>query len=140
MRKFLLKAVIFMGGLFAIILFFVVAPSKNELFNTFIGKISNSSEYSRYVSDGGTASIIKMIDRAQESGSHTKLVLGDSVCYRLFRGLDETNDEYLMIGTNQAVGVTGQYLLADQFIENHENVTDIYLVMVCNSWRTDFGL
>lgn len=139
MKKFVLKASIFVCGLVFIILVFIWIPSKSEAVNQFIGKITNSSEFSREANNGGPMEIIPKIELAQEKSQHTKLVLGDSVCFRLFRGLQESNDEYLLLGTNQAIGMTGQYLLAEQFIKNHEDVTDIYVIMINGSLDSDFG-
>lgn len=140
MKRFVLKVCIFSCGLLFAILFLVIAPSKNEAFNVFLGKLTNSSDYSRYVKNGGSVSVTKAIEAVQQESSHTKLVLGDSVCYRLFNGVEELNEEYLLLGKNQALGMTGQYLLAEQFVETHENVTDIYIIMINGTLDYNFGI
>lgn len=139
MKKFLFKSSIFISGLVGAIVLFVFVSSKSELFSNFFGKITNSSTYSREAVNGGPSEIIPAIDMVQKESGHTKLVLGDSVSFRLFSGLREANEEYLLLGTNQAIGMMGQYLLAEQFIENHDAVTDIYIVMIANSFNVDFS-
>lgn len=140
MRRLVVKTSVFLCGLAIMLLACVVLPSKSTFVNSFLGKITNSSSYSREATNGGPTEIIPSIELAQEKSQHTKLVLGDSVCFRLFRGLQDVNDEYLLLGTNQAVGMTGQYLLAEQFIINHDNVTDIYLIMIDGSFDFDYGV
>lgn len=139
MKKFIVKLCIFLFGFISIIALILVVPSKNENINRFVSKVTNSSDYYREGGNGGVNEIIPKIMMAQEDNEYTKLILGDSVCKRLFRGLQEINDEYLLLGTNQAMGMAAQYLLAEQFIENHEHVTDIYIVMIGESFRYDFG-
>lgn len=41
----------------------------------------------------------------------------------------EFNDSYAILGSNAAVTMIGQCLLAEKFIENHPQTTDVYLVM-----------
>lgn len=139
MKKFLLKAGIFVCGLVVIFGGCIFVSSKSELFNVFFSKITNSSSYSRNAVDGGPQEIIPAIERAQEESGHTKLVLGDSVGHRVFAPLREANDEYLILTTNQAIGMMGQYLLAEQFIKSHDEATDIYVVMIAGSFATDFS-
>ena len=140
MKKFLFKAFFLINGLLVIFLCCIVVSAKSDLFSSFFGNITASSGYSRDEVNGGAAEIIPAIELAQKGSEHTKLVLGDSVCSHLFKGLRPVNNEYLLLGTNQAIGMMGQYLLAEQFIENHDDVTDIYIVMVEESLDYDFGL
>ena len=140
MKKLIVKASIFFSGLIIVLLSCVVISSKSELFSEFFGKLTNSSSYSREKVNGGPVEIIPSIQLAQEQNQYTKIVLGDSVCNRVFNGLRGVNDEYLLLGTNQGIGMTGQYLLTEQFLQNHKNVTDVYIIMVWHSLDYDFGL
>lgn len=140
MKRLVLKACIFLSGLFVVIFASIYISSKSNLLSEFFGKITNSSSYSRERVNGGPVEIIPSIQLAQEQNEYTKVVLGDSVCNRVFNELRDVNDEYLLLGTNQGIGMTGQYLLAEQFLENHDNVTDIYVIMVWHSLDYDFGL
>ena len=140
MRRLVIKSSVFICGLVLGLVACVWVSSKSELISTFFGKITNSAEYSRNAVNGGPTEIVPAIERAQKESNHTKLVVGDSVSSCLFEGLRGINEEYLLLGTNQAIGISGQYLLAKQFIESHDNITDIYLVLVRASWEADFGM
>lgn len=70
----------------------------------------------------------------KESDNYTKLILGDSVCRQIYNPLQDINEEYCIMGTNRAITLAGQYLLAKEFIENRDNVTDIYLVVTLDSF------
>ena len=75
----------------------------------------------------------------QEQNEYTKLVLGDSVCNQIFERYYDLNDEYCICGTNQAISIAGQYILAEEFVKNHKEVTDIYLVIIMDSLATEYS-
>jgi len=139
MKKIFFKTTIFLAGLFIIIFTIIIIPAKSDAINVFLSSITNSSSYGRNSTNSGSPEILPAIASAQTPSSHTKLVLGDSVCFRLFRNMQDVNDDYLFLGTNQAIGMSGQYLLAKEFIDSHENVTDIYLIMLPLSFNYDFN-
>lgn len=140
MKKLMIKASIFILGLAAFLSICIVFSSKSELLSNYFGKITNSSEYSRDEVNGGPAEIIPSIEMVQKNDQYTKLVIGDSVCCGVFNGLRGHNSDYLMLGTNQAITLTGQYLLAEQFVEYHKDATDIYLIIVESSFGRDFDM
>jgi hypothetical protein len=65
----------------------------------------------------------------QEESDARKLIVGDSVCQQLFSSLQEQNPEYCIAGTYCTVGISGQYMLANEFLKSHPDATDIYLIM-----------
>lgn len=138
MKKNVFRLVIFFCGLFVICSASILISSKSDILNTFFGRITNSGEYDREEVNGGPFEIIPFIERVQQDSTHTKLILGDSVTRKVFNGLQNSNEDYLVLGTNQAITMTGQYLLAEEFIKNHENVSDIYIIFIPGSFATGF--
>lgn len=137
MKKLYIKLLVF-GGLYLSIVCAFLVLSAQEKWSGFI-EIATKSE--DYVLEGyGTSEIIPFIERVQEHNDYTKLVLGDSVCHQLFDRYYEFNDVYCISGSNQAISLAGQYILAEEFVKNHEDVTDIYLVLSMGSLATDFGV
>lgn len=64
----------------------------------------------------------------QEDGT-TRLILGDSICNQMFGRLAGYNPGTSFQATNAAFMITGQYLLLEEYLKHHENVTDVFLVM-----------
>lgn len=135
MKTFALKLVIFIC-LFATTLtgFFIL--SSREKWRIPIAKLTKSEEYAE--GNVGAREIIPYIQKVQEENTYTKLIIGDSVCNQIFNQFQEYNDEYCICGTNRAITLAGQYILAKEFIDNHEKVTDIYLIIIMDSLVTDF--
>lgn len=131
-KKLFLFAVIYMGimGVFLLL-------SADEKLRLPIAELTNSNEYT--YEEFGPNEIIPYIERVQEQNGYTKLVLGDSVCNQIFERYYDLNDEYCICGTNQAVSIAGQYILAEEFVKNHKDVTDIYLVIIMDSLATDYN-
>lgn len=136
MKKFFLKILIF-GVLYICIVGFFVLLSADERWKFSIAELTKSNEY--IYENFGSNEIIPYIRRVQEKNEYTKLILGDSVCNQVFERYYGKNDVYCICGTNQAVSIAGQYLLAKEFVENHENVTDIYLVIIMDSLTTTYN-
>ena len=134
MGKFTAKLIAFVLGLSMIIGCLDYLSARNEDFSVFFGKITDSSEYSRYNGTTGTVEIIPAINRTRETDQYSKLILGDSVCRQIYNPLQDINTEYCIMGTNRAITMSGQYLLAKEFIENRENVTDVYLIVTLDSF------
>lgn len=143
MKKFVVKILSFICGLFILVIALDYLSARNDDFSIFFGKITDSSEYSRYNGTTGTVEIIPCINKMKENDKYTKLILGDSVCYQIYNPLQDVNGEYCIMGTNRAITLSGQYLLAKEFIEKREHVTDIYLIVTFDSFDAyydkDFG-
>lgn len=137
MKKFYLKAFV-LGGLYMAIVFAFLVLSAQEKWSMLIADATLSGEYA--YEDFGTAEIVPYIYRMQEPSDHTKLVIGDSVCNQLFERYYDKNEVYCISGTNQAISLAGQYILAEEFIKSHKEVRDVYLFLVMGSLATDYGI
>lgn len=137
MKKFWSKLVIF-GALYLIIVGGFLVLSATKKWSMPISDITKSGEYA--YEDFGAKEIMPYVERVQKESNCTKLVIGDSVCHQMFARYYELNDVYCISGTNQAITLAGQYILAKEFIESHEGVTDIYLVVIMESLATDYGI
>lgn len=137
MRKFLNKLFIF-GVLYVCVVCIFLVLSAQEKCSMVIAEITNSDDYA--YEDFGANEIIPFIERVQEQNDYSKLIIGDSVCNQVFERYYDVNDVYCISGSNQAISVAGQYILAEEFIKNHKNVTDIYLLLTMGSLATDFDV
>ena len=137
MRKFYLKVIVFIG-LYLTVVFAFLVLSAQEKWSMLIADATLSGEYA--YEDFGAAEIVPYIRRVQEQGEHTKLVIGDSVCNQIFERYYDINDVYCISGTNQAISLAGQYILAEEFIKSHKEIKDIYLFLVMGSLATDYGV
>lgn len=91
----------------------------------------------------GTDEIVPYINKVQTPNNTTTLIIGDSVCCQLFEGLQQYNEDICIAGSNAAIAMTGQYILAAEYIKNHPNATDIYLFVLptslCSTFDTHWG-
>lgn len=129
------KIFFFITGLTILSLCIIYLSAYNEGIGKILGHLTNSSGYSRYSVNNGTVEIIPSIEAVQEHNQYTKLILGDSVCNQIYDGLQDINNEYCLLGTNRAITLSGQYLLAKEFITNHSDITDIYLIVTLDSFE-----
>jgi len=86
----------------------------------------------------GPDEIKPYIDKVQTDDNTTKLIIGDSVCHQMFNGLQEYNSDISIVGSNAAITMTGQYILAEEYIKYHADVTDIYLIVLPDSLARTF--
>lgn len=136
MKKLFMKLIIFGGLNFCVILLFLLI-SASEKFRMPITELTQSKEY--VYENFGANEIIPYIERVQEKNSYTKLIIGDSVCNQIFERYYGEDDEYCICGTNQAVTIAGQYILAEEFVKSHENITDIYLIVIMDSLTSGYN-
>lgn len=112
-----------------------------EPWKTKIAELTNSYEYISV--NVGSSQITPFIEKVQEEDNSSILIVGDSVCAQTFSGLQEYNDEICIAGTNAAITVAGQYILIEEYISNHPDATDIYLVLLpesmCRTFDTEWG-
>ncbi len=88
-----------------------------------VAKLMDSEEFQ---SESG---LLPVFEKAKKQDGTTKVILGDSIANQIFRGFEEENPDYTIIGTNAAFMVTGQYALLTDYLNHHDMVTDVYLVM-----------
>lgn len=122
MKKLLWKSILFftiIGTLCAGIIFL----STKEAFRPGIARLTGSEEFL------DESEMLPYFERATQADKTTQLVIGDSVCRQMFSGLFGYNPEKSFLATNAALMMPGQYLLAREYLESHEETTDVYLVM-----------
>ena len=135
LKKFYLKMIIFVFITVLLFLWFEYLSIADE-YRHFMACITDSEEY--ITVNTGADEIKPYIEKVQEQNGYTKLIIGDSVCHQIFNGLQEYNEEYCIVGSNAAITMAGQYILAELFLENHENVTDIYLIILPSALQSTF--
>ena len=124
MKKFCLQllAFIFLVGM---VLVGILLLSAHEPFRRALMIMSNAEDYGNDSTEG----ITPYIERVSSPSKYTKLIVGDSVCRQLFNPFQKNNNAYCTVGSNQAITMIGQYLLIREFLEYHQNTTDVYLVL-----------
>lgn len=116
-RKIILFVVLLLGVSFGIVFLSAYNP-----FDVFLMNVINASDYEK---NEGLREIAPYIEKVQQRDGTTKLIVGDSMCHQMFNGLQKYNSDYTIVGSNGAITLAGQYLLVNEYLKNHENVTDI---------------
>lgn len=122
MKKLFLKGFIFVSMIFSAVVV-MIWLSTSEPFRSLIASLTASEDFM------AGSGMLPYYERARETDGSTKLIIGDSIANQLFSALQESNPETDILTTNAALMITGQYLLAEEYLKNHPNATDIYLVM-----------
>lgn len=136
--KLLMKKCLIFLLLFLLVFMGFDILSMTDVLREPIASITDSEDYIN--GNVGAEEIIPHIKKVQEKNTYTKLIVGDSVCGEMYSGLQSLNDVYCITGTNAAITMAGQYLLVQQFLENHEHVTDVYLFVIPTSLESRFSL
>lgn len=122
MKKFFAK-----GFLFVLIICFLcsafVSLSMREPYRAVIAEWTDSEEF---MSDSG---ILPYFEKVRETDQTSQLVIGDSICRQMFVELGEANPQMSIQASNAALMITGQYLLAEEYLKSHPEATDVFLVM-----------
>ena len=125
MKKFIRRVVIIVIFLLITGTGIILSSASAQYRNSW-SVITNSDTYD----DSPTKEIVPYIQKAQQKNNgYTKLIIGDSVCHQIFNGFQNENEEYATIGSNQAITIVGQYILAHEFIQSHSDTTDVYLIL-----------
>lgn len=135
MRKFYSKITIFLI-LLALLLGAVDYISMTDPWRKVFAKYTNSEEFISV--NVGASEIKPYIEKVRTKDNTTKLIIGDSVCKQMFDGLQQYNEDMCITGSNAAIAMTGQYILAKEYIENHPNATDVYMFLLPGSLRATF--
>lgn len=135
MRKFYSKITIFLL-LLALFLGTVDYISMVDPWRKVLAKYTDSEEFISV--NVGVAEIKPYIEKVQTKDDTTILIIGDSVCKQMFDGLQQYNEDMCITGSNAAIAMTGQYILARKYIENHPGVTDVYMFLLPGSLRATF--
>lgn len=135
MKKFYLNAVLFFS-LFLVTLMFFDYLSIAEKSRSIIAEWTNSTSF--ITGSVGPDEIKPYIIKAQTPDDSTKLIIGDSVCRQMFSGLQEYNSDFTIIGSNGAITMAGQYILAKEYLDSHSEVSDIFLIVLPESLGRTF--
>lgn len=123
MRRLFGKCVAFFL-IMAILCSSILLLSTEEPFRSLIAKLTDCEGF---MDDSG---MLPAFEQAgQSGGTATRLVIGDSICRQMFTQLQECNPDKSILATNAALMMPGQYLLAKEYLENHPETTDVFLVM-----------
>lgn len=133
MKAFLLRLAAFV--LAALVLFCgVLGLSAFAPFSEIFAKLTDSTGYSASASEEIGGHIAKV----QADDGAAALILGDSVCWQVFDPFSLCNTAYRIDGSNRAVTLAGQYLLAKAFLDAHPGATDVYLILTPESFSAGF--
>ncbi len=110
------------------------ALSFTDIGDSILGRVFFSTGYRKV----GSIEICPAIKKAETRNNYSKIVLGDSVCHQIFSEFQNINNEYLLLGTNQAITMDGQYILARLFIDSHPEATDVYLVLLPGAFSSGY--
>lgn len=135
MKKFVGKLILLLC-IFGVIVTGLDIMSALPQFRQWFAYVTESEDYPA----GSYDETRKYLDQIWEEGPYTKLLLGDSVCYQMTNGLREYNQEYSLVGNNQALTLAGEYLLVREFFETHEGVTDVYLMVGVDELRANVNV
>ena len=102
--------------------------------NRYIARLTNSS-----VDRVGSGEIEPRLNWVRESNNSTRLIVGDSVGNQIFIGLRGINEEYCIATSNQAVTMAGHYILISEYVKTHENVDDVYLIIIPQTLCSDIN-
>lgn len=125
MKKFCLNAAVFAVVMLSVLAFFDYLSMVGE---TRV-MIANWTDSSYYVNKGASNEIKPYIAKVQTQDGTAKLIIGDSVCHQLFNNLQDCNDDFTIVGSNAAITMAGQYILAKEYLDNHPDATDIFLIV-----------
>ena len=134
--KILMKKAIFFLLLFVICLVIADYLSTKDEWRYFFADITDSKAYIE--GNVGSDEIIPYIRKVQEQDETRELILGDSVCHQLMNGLQPFNKDKCIVGSNGAITMAGQYILCDEYLCNHHDITDVYLFVLPESLQRTF--
>ena len=132
MRRFVAKSILFCA-LFGMLVFCMACLSATERFREVFAYLTESSDY--YA--GPEDEVAEYIGFVREEGDYTRLIVGDSVCNQMLNNMHDRNTEYCIAGNNRALTVAGEYLLVREFLELHEGITDVYLIIGLDALQAD---
>lgn len=138
MKKLYMKIFVFLPVVCVALLMLDLLSMRPGFGYDIMAKITASNEYIHL----GTSEINPYIAKVRTEDESTKLILGDSVGHQLFNGggedLQSYNQDICIVGSNGAITMEGQFLLAKEYLEHHEKATDIYLVVLPESLGRKF--
>ena len=98
--------------------------SATERFRGAFAALTDSSGYE----EEAEREVAAYLAKSRTPGSYTKLLVGDSVCAQMTEAFYDCNQQYCLVGNNRALTMAGEYLLVKEFLETHENVSEVWLM------------
>lgn len=124
--KVLCKKIVYFIVLLIVVIVITALLTGIKPLDKFFVVLTDSKDYA---SVSGLEEIRPFIEKVQQQDGTTKLIVGDSMCQQMFNGLQANNPEYTIVGSNGAITFAGQYLLINEYLKNHKDVTDICIFM-----------
>lgn len=124
MKKLILKFIllfVFTLGLFCLVDYFSCQRETKKI----VAKLTGSIEY--LGEENGTDSIISIIRTVSSDDGTNVLVIGDSISGQMFSGMSGECPNTRIACGNAAINVSGQYMLAVTYLDNHPDATDVWL-------------
>lgn len=136
MKKLFLKGLLFYIIILSVVACFIYFSTK-EPTRSVIARWTNSEDFM------AGSGLLSHFARAREANDSTVLIIGDSIANQLFWGLQVNNPKTDILTSNAALMITGQFLLAEEYIKNHPDATDIFLVIhplpLTRTFDTEWG-
>lgn len=136
MRKFVEKVVFFLVILVPILIMGIYL-SHLEGWREYFCRITDSNNYIES-SVNGSDEIKPFIWKVREQNNTEILVIGDSICHQMFENISENNGDITYAASNAAITMAGQYILAKEYLDNHANAKEIYLIVHPTSLKRTF--
>ena len=124
MKKLLFKFIC-LAAFTAVLLFVAEYYSMQDGTREIVAGLTNSSDY--LAEGSGTSDIVPMIESVRASDDTTVLVLGDSIARQMFTPMMDECPDIRIACANAAINISGQYMLAVEYLNNHPDATDVWL-------------
>jgi len=115
--------------LLAVLCFLLVVDylSINSRTKEVVARLTNSTDY---IDQGsGTEEITPIIQYVRQNEHSHVLIIGDSIARQMFTILKDENPDVTVACANAAINITGQYMLAMEYLSTHEGATDVYMIV-----------
>ncbi len=122
MKKLFCKCCVF-SLMMAAICAGILLLSVREPFRPMIASVTDAQDF---MDESG---MLPVFERARQRDGTWQLVTGDSICRQMFAPLEKYNPQKSVLATNAALMMPGQFLLAREYLQNHPETTDIFLIM-----------
>ena len=136
MKRFIKKLIIFVSILISIILCGMYLSHLDE-WREYFTRITDSNGYIEAFVNGSDE-IKPFILEVQEQNDTEILILGDSICHQMFEDLREINGDITIAASNAAITMAGQFILAKEYLDNHANAKEVYLMVHPTSLKRTF--
>jgi hypothetical protein len=93
-----------------------------------------AAELQRYLLPG--SEIYIAIAKSHQKKKPKKVLIGDSVGNQMFPNTED-NDSLVSLACNQAIGVVGQYLLLNNYLNAGNKVDTVFMIYSPNSFKTN---